>query len=70
MVREAGKFLIYLMPLMFVPAAVGLLDNWVVMKEFIVAIIVIAFISTLAVVAVTGHVTQWIINKKEKEGKR
>lgn len=70
MVRETGKFLIYIMPLMFVPAAVGLLDNWVVMKEFIVAIIVISLISTLAVVAVTGHVTQWIINKKEKEGKR
>ena len=67
MVREAGKFLIYLMPLMFVPAAVGLLDNWVVMKEFIVAILVISFVSTLAVVAVTGHVTQFIINRKRKE---
>lgn len=70
MVREAGKFLIYLMPLMFVPATVGLLDNWGVMQEFIIAIIVISLISTLAVVAVTGRVTQWIINKKEKEDGR
>lgn len=68
MVREAGKFLIYMMPLMFVPAAVGLLDNWVVMKEFIVAILVISFVSTLVVVAVTGHVAQFIIGKKRKEG--
>lgn len=70
MVREAGKFLIYMMPLMFVPAAVGLLDNWVVMKEFIVAILVISFVSTLVVVAVTGHVAQFIIGKKRKEGSK
>ena len=70
MVREAGRFLIYLMPLMFVPAAVGLLDNWEVMKEFIVAILVISFVSTLAVVAVTGHVTQFIINRKKREERR
>ena len=68
MVREAGKFLIYMMPLMFVPAAVGLLDNWVVMKEFIVAILVISFVSTRVVVAVTGHDAQFIIGKKRKEG--
>lgn len=67
MVKEAGKFLIFLMPLMFVPPAVGLLENWVVMKEFIIAIIVISFVSTLAVIAVTGHVTQFIINKKDKK---
>ena len=69
-VRETGKFLISLMPLMFVPAAVGLLDNWAVMSEFIIAIIVISLVSTLVVVAITGHVTQFIINRKEKEGKQ
>ena len=70
MVREAGKSLIYLMPLMFVSPAVGLLENWPVMKDFLVAIIVISLVSTLAVMAVTGHITQFIISRKGKEGKR
>lgn len=69
-VRETGKFLIYIMPLLFVPAGVGLLDNWAVMKEFLVAIIVICLLSTLAVVAVTGHVTQYLINRKRKEAEK
>lgn len=69
-VKETGKFLISIMPLMFIPAAVGLIENWTVAKEFIVAIIAISFVSTLAVVAVTGHVTQYIIKLKGKEGKQ
>ena len=31
-VKETGKFLIEIMPLMFIPAAVGLLDSWKVLK--------------------------------------
>lgn len=69
-VRETGKFLIYLLPLMFVPPTVGLMENWGVMKEFLTAIIVISLVSTVAVIAVSGHVTQFIINRKGKEGER
>ncbi|MBQ8269912.1 MAG: CidA/LrgA family protein [Bacteroidaceae bacterium] len=69
MVREAGKCLIFLMPLMFVSPAVGLIENWGVMKEFLLAIVVISLVSTVAVMAATGHITQFIIKKKEREGK-
>lgn len=31
-VRETGKFLVEIMPLMFVPAAVGLLESWEVLR--------------------------------------
>ena len=34
-VRETGKFLIYIMPMMFIPATVGLLESWSVMQEFL-----------------------------------
>lgn len=67
-VRETGKFLIYIMPMMFIPPVVGLLDNWAVMKDFIVAILVISLISTLVVLAVSGRVTQYLINRKKGEG--
>lgn len=69
-VKETGKFLIYIMPMMFIPATVGLLDSWSIMKEFITAIIVISLVSTVIVMAATGHVTQFIIKMKNKEEKQ
>lgn len=68
-VKETGKFLITLMPLMFIPATVGLIDNWEVMKSFIVAFIVISLVSTVVVMAVSGHVTQFIIKRRKEGGK-
>lgn len=69
-VKEAGKFLISIMPLMFIAPAVGLIDSWDIMKEFIVAIAAVVVLSTIAVVAVTGHATQLIMKLKGKEEKR
>ena len=68
-VKETGKFLITLMPLMFIPATVGLIDNWKVMKSFLVAFIVISLVSTVVVMAVSGHVTQCIIKRRKEGGK-
>lgn len=69
-VKEAGKFLISIMPLMFIAPAVGLIDSWDIMKEFIIAIAAVVVLSTIAVVAVTGHATQLIMKLKGKEEKR
>lgn len=68
-VKETGKFLIYIMPLMFIPPTVGLMESWGVMKEFLLAIIVISLLSTIVVFAIAGHTTQLIIRRKEKGGK-
>lgn len=67
-VKETGKFLIYLLPIMFVPPTVGLIESWEVMQDFLVAIIAISLLSTAVVLGVTGRVTQFIIRKKEKGG--
>lgn len=69
-VKETGKLLITIMPLMFIPPAVGLIESWDVMQEFIIAIIVISVISTVLVMAATGHITQLIMKHKGKEEKR
>lgn len=69
-VRETGKFLIIIMPLMFIAPAVGLIESWEIMHEFIVAIIVISIVSTIAVIFAAGHITQLIIKSKGKEEKR
>ena len=69
-VRETGKFLIYIMPMMFIPATVGLLESWSVMQEFLTAIIVISLVSTVLVMVFTGHITQFIIKLKNREEKQ
>ena len=53
-IRETSCFLIEIMPLMFVPAGVGLLSSWGVLKPVCVPIMVIVLISTIIVMAVSG----------------
>lgn len=66
-VKETGKFLIDIMPLLFIPATVGLIESWTTMQDFLAAIIVISLISTIIVAAASGRITQFIINRKEKK---
>ena len=71
-VKEAAVFLIEIMPVMFIPAAVGLLTAWDTLKPVCVPVLAITFITTVLVMAVTGRVTQWVIrrNRKQTEGIR
>lgn len=69
-VKETGKFLIYLMPVMFIPPTVGLLESWAAMQNFLIAIIAISLVSTVTVLAVSGHITQIIINRKKRDNNK
>lgn len=60
-IKETGKFLIEIMPLMFIPAAVGLLESWGVLKPICIPVIGITLVTTIIVMAVTGRVTQFVI---------
>lgn len=68
-VKDTGKFLIEIMPLLFIPATVGLIEAWARMQDFLVAIIVISLVSTVVVAAASGRITQLIINRKAKKQK-
>ena len=65
-VKEAATFLIEIMPMMFIPAAVGLMDSWAKIKGICVPLIAVTLITTVVVMAVTGLVTQFIIRKGGK----
>ncbi len=65
-VSETGKFLIEIMPVMFVPAAVGLLDSWNILKPSWIYYLVITVVTTFVVMVVSGLVTQALIKKSEK----
>lgn len=66
-VQDAGKFLIEIMPMMFIPAGVGLLNAGDTLKPVLIPIIVILFVSTIVVMGVSGKVTQTMIEAEERK---
>ncbi len=65
-VNAAADFLIEIMPVMFLPAAVGLLDAWPALQPICIPVILITAITTIIVMAVTGRVTQHMIRRKNR----
>ena len=60
-VKETAQFLLEIMPLMFIPAGVGLLTSWDVLQPILLPAAVITLAVTVVVMAVTGHVTQFVM---------
>ena len=53
-VKDVGEFLIEIMPLMFIPAGVGLMASWGELQGFLVPLLVITVSTTFIVIFVTG----------------
>ena len=66
-IKETSNFLIEIMPLMFVPAGVGLLDSWGALQSIWIQVVVITLISTVIVMGVSGSITQFVIRKGKKK---
>lgn len=66
-IRETANFLIAVMPLMFIPAGVGLLESWGVLQPILLPVSVIVVVSTILVMGVSGMVTQAIIRKSKRK---
>ncbi|MFL0196600.1 CidA/LrgA family protein [Clostridium sp. WILCCON 0269] len=65
-VKDTGNFLIEIMPLMFIPAAAGLLVSWKVLKDICIPVILITILTTVIVMAVTGQVTQHMVRLEKR----
>lgn len=65
-VKDIGKFLVEIMPVMFIPAAAGLLNSWDVIKPSLGYYLVITVVSTIVVMAAAGKVTQAVIEHNNK----
>lgn len=69
-VSETGKFLIEIMPVMFIPAGVGLIEAWGVLKPILLPVSIITLVSLVLVMGLGGRVTQFVIRHgKKKEDK-
>ena len=66
-VKDAGKFLIEIMPVMFIPAGVGLMESWGILKPMMVPVIVITVVVYLMVMIISGHCTQFVIRHGKSE---
>ncbi len=66
-VRETGKFLIEVMPVMFIPAGVGLMDSWDILKPLLIPVLVVTVISLMTVMAVSGRLAQAVIRRGKKK---
>lgn len=69
-VKDVGEFLIEIMPLMFIPAGVGLMASWGELQGFLIPLLVITVSTTFIVIFVTGKVTDFMMDRRNTQKKK
>ena len=65
-VRDAGGFLVSLLPLLFISPVVGLLENWDIIQGALLPIALLVAASTLLTFGISGRAAQWRMRKEDK----
>ena len=65
-VRDAGGFLVSLLPLLFISPVVGLLENWAIIQEALLPIALLVAASTVLAFGISGRIAQWWMRKGDK----
>ncbi len=66
-VRDTSVFLIEIMPMMFIPVAVGLMTSWNTIKPNLIPYAVITVVSLVAVIGISGWSAQFVIRRSKKD---
>lgn len=66
-IEETADFLVMIMPLLLVSPCVGILDTIPLVKDSIVALVFISFITTVFTMLVTAFVTQILVKVRKKK---
>ena len=64
-VKETGLFLVEIMPVMFIPAAVGILESWELLSGMLLPACAAVFVTTSLVMLATGKTTDFFIGRQE-----
>ena len=64
-VKEAGGFLTSILPVLFVSPAVGILENWDMVKGSLVPMLLLVIASTILTFGIAGRVTQLFLKKED-----
>ena len=65
-VRETSDFFLVTMPMFFIVAGVGVIEYWDIIKPMLLPSFIIMIVVTIVIMAVTGHLTQFLIKLTEK----
>ncbi len=65
-VKKTAGFLIDILPVMLVPRAASLMEDWGVLRPVLVPAVVMVAVTTVLVMAVTGWVSQGIHQKRRR----
>lgn len=63
-VENVAGFLVEIMPVLFIPATVGLIVSWKQLEIMLIPTLIITVVSTVLVILVTGKSTDLLITKK------
>lgn len=66
-VEGAADFLVEAMPILFIPATVGIMTSAEALRELLLPLTVIIVVSTILIMAVTGRVAQSIIRRNKRK---
>ncbi len=66
-VKGASSFLLEIMPVMFIPPAVGIIALWSEARRMLIPLFVISTVTTLLVFFVSGRVTDALLGGKDDE---
>jgi holin-like protein len=70
MVDTVANFLLDHLAFFFIPAGVGLLTSLVVIKDSLIRLLIVCFISTIITIAVTAIVVEFMTKEKSKGFKK
>ena len=60
-IEKTADFLLQIMPLMFIPPAVGIISVWADLKNILVPFFLIIILTTIIVMVCTGKATEFVI---------
>lgn len=66
-VKEAGGFLTSILPVLFVSPAVGILENWNIIKGSLVPMFLLVLASTVLIFGISGRIAQLLLKKEDRD---
>ena len=67
-VKETGGFLTSILPILFVSPAVGIVEDWALIRDDLLPILLLLVASTIAAFGISGRIAQAVL-KKGGEGR-
>ena len=64
-IRFVSSFLLGYMPLFFIPAGVSVMASYTLMDGFYIQVVAITMVSTVLVMALSGSVVQYFVQKEK-----